>query len=49
MMDDAFRENVHFFMIGLGIVCILGVALLFVFYFRLKQNVKKSKENESQD
>ena len=47
-MDDAFRENIHFFMIGLGIVCILGVALLFVFYFRLKRNVNKAKEKEAQ-
>ncbi|MDH5301678.1 MAG: hypothetical protein OEW58_09975 [Gammaproteobacteria bacterium] len=43
-MDEAFRTNLHFFMIGLGVVCIAAVVAIIAFYLRLKANVKKQKQ-----
>jgi len=43
-MDDVFRENLHFFMIGLGVVCIAAVVAIILFYLRIKANIRKEKQ-----
>lgn len=41
-----FRENLHFFMIGLGVVGFIVVAAFFLFYFRVKRNINKVKSED---
>jgi len=45
-MDEVFRENLHYFMIGLGVLCIAAVGAILLFYLRIKANIKKAKNNE---
>lgn len=45
-MDDVLRENLHFFMIGLGVACIAAVAAIILFYLRIKANLKKQQNEQ---
>ena len=42
-MDQAFKENIHHFMLGLGAVLVGVVALMFVLYFVIKRKAKAKK------
>ncbi|MDX1811350.1 MAG: hypothetical protein R3240_05345 [Gammaproteobacteria bacterium] len=44
-MDQAFKENLHGFMMGLEIVLFVGVAAIFAFYFFIKYKTRKKREN----
>ncbi|MDH5377848.1 MAG: hypothetical protein OEX00_05975 [Gammaproteobacteria bacterium] len=45
-MDQIFKENLHIFMIGLGVACVLVVGLMFAFYLKIKKDVAKKKMAE---
>ncbi len=46
-MDQAFKENLHFFMIGLGVVLTIVALSIIVLYFMISRNVKKKKQAEN--
>ncbi len=48
MMDQEFKENVHNFMIWLGIAGTMIVVLMFVFYFYIKYKTKKKRALEEE-
>ena len=43
-MDQAFKENVHSFMLGLEVVLVAITAAFFIAYFVIKRRIKKKKE-----
>jgi len=45
-MDQAYKENLHTFMIWLGVAGTLVVLLMFGFYFYIKYKTKKKRELE---
>jgi len=48
-MDQEFKENVHDFMIWLGVVGTMMVVLMFMFYFYIKYQTKKKRALEEED
>ena len=47
-MDQEFKENVHDFMIWLGVAGTLVVFLMFAFYFYVKYKTKKQRAQEEE-
>lgn len=47
-MDQAYKENIHHFMVGLEFVMIGFAVLFFVIYFVIRSRSKKKKLQESE-
>lgn len=47
-MDQAFKENIHNFMLGLEVVLILAGMSIVVLYFVIRYKVKKKKQAEGE-
>lgn len=48
-MDQEFKENVHNFMIWLGVAGTMIVVLMFVFYFYIKYKTNKKRALEEEE